>query len=96
MSGLKLQEKTRFPSSIWMKRNRKAIHRFIVDTSGYFSFWSVSSYIINVLIVKITLEQYLAISIIGTANTIILARPYGWFLDWWRKKLGPKSVFLSD
>jgi len=96
MSGLKFQERTGFPSSIWLRRNRKAVHRFVVDTIVYFSFWSVSSYIINVVIVGITLQQYVAISMVGTVNTIILARPYGWFLDWGRKKLGPKSPVLSD
>jgi hypothetical protein len=96
MSGLKFQKRTGFPSSIWLRRNRKAVHRFVVDTIVYFSFWSVSSYIINVVIVGVTLQQYVAISMVGTVNTIILARPYGWFLDWWRKKLGPKSPVLSD
>lgn len=96
MSKVKLHEKTGFPSKIWLKRNRKAIRRFIVDTTGYFAFWTASSYIINVMIVNITLEQYLAISVLGTVNTVILARPYGWFLDWWRKKFGSKNIILSD
>ena len=96
MGGHKLHEKTRFPSVNWLKKNKKGIQRFIVDTTAYFAFWTVSSYIINVMIVQITLEQYMAISLMGTVNTIILARPYGWFLDWWRKKLGPSSADFLD
>ena len=65
----------------------RTLYRWAVDTSVYFIFWTLIGYIIQVVVVGITVTQYLSASFIGTIVTLLLVRVYTKFLDYVRYKL---------
>lgn len=67
--------------------NHKSIYRWAVDTFSYLSFWTLIGYVIQVNMVGISVQQYILSSILGTIATLILARPFGKYLDFLRYRL---------
>lgn len=60
--------------------------KWFVDTIAYFIFWTIISTYIQIFIVKLTWQQYIIGSIVGTIATILFSGLYGRFLDWFRRK----------
>jgi CBS domain-containing protein len=62
------------------------IKKWFVDTLAYFIFWTIISTIIQIYIVKLTWQQYIIGSTVGTIATLLFSGLYGRFLDWFRRK----------
>ncbi len=61
--------------------------KFAVDTFSYMSFWAGFSYLINVQLIGISFEKYIASSIIGFILSLALGGVFGRYIDFCRKKL---------
>ncbi len=62
------------------------LKKFAIDVLAYAIFWSSFSYLIQVFIVGIEWNKYVASSALGWVVTIVLAGPYGRFLDIFRRR----------
>jgi signal-transduction protein with cAMP-binding, CBS, and nucleotidyltransferase domain len=67
---------------------RLAIKRYIVDTLAYIIFWSWITILIQIGIVDVPIEKFIATSILGFIMTLLLGGLFGRFLDLFRSKLG--------
>jgi len=84
--GILTQTDIRLRLSISQLSYKHAMKRYIVDTFAYIVFWSGITVIIQLFIVGITLEKFVASSLLGLVATILLAGIYGRFLDMIRNK----------
>ena len=66
---------------------RSILKRYFVDTFAYIVFWSGLTVIIQLFIVGIPIDKFVASSILGFILTVILSGLYGRFLDIIRNKL---------
>jgi signal-transduction protein with cAMP-binding, CBS, and nucleotidyltransferase domain len=65
-----------------------ALKKYVADTSAQFMFFGTLSVILDVFIVGIAVNQWIASNILGTISTLGLGGVFGTFLDRWRQKLG--------
>ena len=66
--------------------HRLLMKKFAIDTLAYMTFWSGFAFVIQVLVVGIEWEKFLASSAIGFLLTILLGGPFGRYLDVFRQK----------
>jgi len=67
---------------------KMAIKGYIVDTLAYIIFWSWITIVIQIGIVGVPIEKFVATSILGFIMTLLLGGLFGRFLDLFRSKLG--------
>jgi CBS domain-containing protein len=66
--------------------HRLLLKKFVVDIAANFTFWATSDFVINILIVQIDFNKWMAASIIGFIVTVMLGGPFGRYLDIFRQK----------
>lgn len=65
---------------------RRVLKKYVADTFAYMVFWSGITFLIQVLLLGITIEKFVVSSLLGFVATILLAGIYGQFLDFVRNK----------
>jgi CBS domain-containing protein len=68
-----------------------AFKKYVADTSAQFIFFGSMSLILDVFVVGIAVNQWIASNILGTISTLGLGGLFGAFLDTWRHKLGVEA-----
>jgi len=84
--GILTQTDIRLRFSRGYLTHRLLVKKFSVDTLAYMTFWSVFTYIIQVLIVGIELEKFVTSSALGFVLTILLGGLFGRYLDVFRQR----------
>lgn len=60
----------------------------MIDLIGYLAFWAAPNYFVNIGLIGIPMNQWLATSVIGFIMTVILAPSFGKWMGLFRRIFG--------